>query len=288
MARADRRSVRSSRTNAAARSNKRDSDLVAIEDTLFFTRLRRHAKWMFVFLALIFGLGFVIFGVGANNAGTGIGDVLGGAGGSDGVASVSDARERVAKNPKDADARRELATALETDGRNAEAIEALTGYVQLRPKDQDALRELASLYLTEGNLRQQDAQNAQTRASYLTAGSTFTEPLKLGTTGATLGEDPITTAVTTEANEAITAALGESQEAYGEAVKTYESLVKIVPNDPNVQIELAQTAEQVRDYPKAIAAYQRFLKLAPDDSSAAIVKAQIKQLQAALQPTASG
>ena len=55
-----------------------------------------------------------------------------------------------------------------------------------------------------------------------------------------------------------------------------------------MQLELAQTAEQARDYPKAIAAYQQFLKLAPDDSSAEIVKAQIKQLQAALQPSSSG
>lgn len=260
----------------------------SIEDTMFFVRLRRHAKWMFVFLALIFGLGFVIFGVGANNAGTGIGDVLGAGGSSDGVASVSDARERVAKDPKNADAQRELATALETDGQNRAAIDALTAYVGLRPKDQDALRELAGLYLTEGNLRQQDAQNAQTRATYLTAGSTFVEPLKLGKAGATLGEDPITTAVTTEANEAINSSLAESQEAYTSAVKTYEQLVGVVPNDPNVQLELAQTAEQVRDYPKALAAYQRFLKLAPDDTSAEIVKAQIKQLQAALKPAASG
>ena len=40
-------------------THRRDSDLVAIEDTLFFTRIRRHAKWMFVFLALAFGVGFV-------------------------------------------------------------------------------------------------------------------------------------------------------------------------------------------------------------------------------------
>ncbi|MCP9484571.1 MAG: tetratricopeptide repeat protein [Gaiellaceae bacterium MAG52_C11] len=259
----------------------------SIEDAMFFVRLRRHAKWMFVFLAVIFAGGFVIFGVGANNAGTGIGDVLAGGGGSGGAASVSDARERVEENPKDADARRELATALATDGQNGEAIEALTAYVGLRPTDQAALRELAGLYLTEGNVRQQEAQNAQTRAAYLTAGS-ITEPLKLGDGGVTLGENPITTAVTTEANEAINAALGKAQEAYTAAVTTYEKLVRVVPNDPNVQLELAQTAEQARDYPKAIAAYQQFLKLAPDDPSAAIVKTQIKQLQAALRPAASG
>ncbi len=255
---------------------------------MFFVRLRKHAKWMFVLLAAVFAVGFVAFGVGANNAGTGIGDIIGGGGGADGVASVADARERVEKNPQDAEGQRELATALATDGRNAEAIVALTAYVELRPKDQDALRELAGLHLTEGNLGQQEAQNAQTRGAYLSAGSTFNEPLKLGKEGVTLGEDPITTAVTTEANKAINAALERSQKAYAKAVTTYESLVKVVPTDPNVQLELAQTAEQVRDYPKAIAAYQQFLKLAPDDSSAEIVKAQITQLQAALQPAASG
>ena len=55
-----------------------------------------------------------------------------------------------------------------------------------------------------------------------------------------------------------------------------------------MQLELAQTAEQVRDFPKAIAAYKRFIVLAPDDPSAEIVKTQITQLQAALQPAASG
>ena len=259
----------------------------SIEDTMFFVRIRRHAKWVFVFLALTFAVTFVVFGVGANNAGTGIGDILSGSG-SDGVPSISDALDRIEENPKDADARRDLATAYQADGRNSEAIAALDAYIVLRPKDQDALRELAGLHLTDANLRQQEAENAQIRAAYLSAGSTFVEPLKLGNDGATLGEDPITTAITTEANEAINAALESAQTSYTDAVQTYEQLVKVVPRDPNVQLELAQTSEAARDYPKAIAAYQQFLKLAPDDSSAAIVRAQIKQLQAALQPSPSG
>ena len=44
------------------------------EDQLFFARIRRHAKWMFVLLALVFGVGFVAFGVGSGS--TGIGDIL--------------------------------------------------------------------------------------------------------------------------------------------------------------------------------------------------------------------
>ena len=35
------------------------------QEELFFQRLRNHAKWMFVLLALVFALGFVFFGVGS-------------------------------------------------------------------------------------------------------------------------------------------------------------------------------------------------------------------------------
>ena len=108
MARADRRSVKRSRTHAAERSHQRDSDLRAIEDTMFFTRLRGHAKWMFVFLALVFGVGFVGFGIGANQNAS-IGDLLRGGGGTSAATASpsSDAREQVKKNPKSAQAQRD-------------------------------------------------------------------------------------------------------------------------------------------------------------------------------------
>ncbi len=51
------------------------------------------------------------------------------------------------------------------------------------------------------------------------------------------------------------------------------------PGDPNIQLELAQAAQQAGDTEAAIAAYTAFLKLAPDDPSASIVKAQLKQLK---------
>ena len=67
---------------------------------MFFSRLRRHAKWMFVFLALVFGVGFVGFGIGANQNAS-IGDLLRGGGGTDGSISVSDAREAVREEPEE-------------------------------------------------------------------------------------------------------------------------------------------------------------------------------------------
>ena len=91
---------------------------------MFFPRLRRHAKWMFIFLALAFGLGFVGFGVGAG--GIGIGDVFRDAAGGTGVPSISDSEQKVLDNPKNAKAFKDLATAHQAAGSIDEAIEALT------------------------------------------------------------------------------------------------------------------------------------------------------------------
>ena len=93
---------------------------------MFFPRLRRHAKWMFVFLAVALGGGFVIFGVGAG--GTGVGDIFRGNGGTSGVPSISKAREQTEKTPKNAEAWRDLSTALQTNGQTDEAIAALSQY----------------------------------------------------------------------------------------------------------------------------------------------------------------
>ena len=243
---------------------------------------------MFVFLALVFGLGFVIFGIGSDQ-GTGIGDLLRDGGGqtSNGV-SVSEARERVEKNPKSAEALRTLATSLQEEAQTEEAIVVLNRYLALAPKDEEALRELAGLHLGRATALAQDAQEAQIRASYLTFGSTFSAPLELGEGGATLGPDPIEEAVSTQANQIVSEAYAKSQEAFRKAEETYERLVAVAPNDPNVQLELAQAAQQSGNFDKAIAAYERFLKLAPDDPSAPIVKQQIEQLKAAQAPGSSG
>ena len=64
-----------------------------------------------------------------------------------------------------------------------------------------------------------------------------------------------------------------------QAVQAYTKLAELQPNDPNVQLELAQAAQQTGDTVTAIAAYQKFLTLAPDDPNAGVVRAQLKQLR---------
>jgi Flp pilus assembly protein TadD len=275
MARFEKSRPKSAKPHAAvAPARQRGSTAPSIEDTMFFPRLRRHAKWMFVFLALVFGLGFVVFGVGAG--GTGVGDIFRGSGGSSGQ-SVSDARKETEQRPKDAQAWRDYATALETEGQTAEAIVALNTAIDLDPKEESAYRELAGLHLTRATERQRDAQILQVRAAFRAPSLGF--PSLTGPAGQSIFPDRVGTAVNTEASTQVNQALQEAQTEAALAVDAYKRLVALQPNDPNVQLELAQAAQQVGDAATAIAAYERFLKLAPDDPSAGVVRQQLKQLR---------
>ncbi len=242
---------------------------------MFFPRLRRHAKWMFLFLALAFGLGFVGFGVGAG--GIGIGDVFRDAAGGSGVPSISDAEKRVLENPKDAQAFRDLATAQQAAGNADEAIEALQSFVSLRPKNTDALRELAALYLQQASAAQERAQIYQTRAAYLAPGTIRDTVYQLGDNP--LERDPITSAVSTGYEREISVAYSEIQTASAQAVEQYKKIAALQPNDPSVQLELAQAAQSANDTTTMIAAYEKFLELAPNDPTAPEVRRILKQLK---------
>ncbi len=278
MARFDKSSTKSPSTNAAVAARKKPAKGSSYEDTMFFPRLRRHAKWMFVFLALVFGVGFVIFGVGAG--GVGVGDVLRDSGGANGQ-SVSDARKATEENPKDVAAWRDLATALQTEGETDEAIAALVSAAAITPRDTSIQRELAGLYLTQATEKQTDAQLAQLRAAYGAASWNFPASLR-SPTGAFVLTDPIGSVVNDAATKDTNDALTAARLAAANAVGAYKKVVAIEPDDPNVQLELASTAEQAGDAATAIAAYTRFLVLAPDDPNASIVEQQVKQLKKSL------
>jgi tetratricopeptide (TPR) repeat protein len=233
---------------------------------------------MFLLLALVFGVGFVAFGVGSDVQG-GIADILGGGGGS-GQPSVDEAREKLDENPADPTALRDLATALQTEGRPLEAIDPLEQYTALRPKDEDALRELAGLYLSSATTARQDLAVAQAQASLLDPGAIFLPPSS-SPLGQALANRPITQAATGDASEAVNDAYTRLVAAYTQAKTTYQKIVKIAPDDAAAQLQLADVAQNSGDSATAIAAYKKFLAMAPDDPSAPLVREQIEQLEAA-------
>jgi tetratricopeptide (TPR) repeat protein len=243
---------------------------------MFFPRLRRQAKWMFLFLAIVFALGFVGFGVGAG--GIGLGNVFQGSSGS-GIPSIESAEKRVSENPRDAQAFRDLATAHQAEGNTTEAIEALQSFIGLRPKNVEGLRELAALYLAQASEAQQRAQEANVRAAYTVPGATIAGTIVIG--GQPLEADPISKAVNERLTQAVNSALSEAQTASAQAVEMYKRIAQASPRDPNVQLELAQAAQNAGDSTTAIAAYEKFVKIAPEDPTVPEVKRIIKELEAA-------
>lgn len=275
MARFDKSSPKSAKPDVAV-AGRGSTKGQSIEDTMFFPRLRRHAKWMFVFLALVFGLGFVIFGVGAG--GVGVGDVLRDGGGGE-AQSVSDARKQTEESPNDVQAWRDLSLALQTEGETDEAIAALQTAVSLDGGDPDLYRELAGLYLGQVTVRQQEAQRAQLAAAF--TGASLNLPGLLTANDQTVLSSPLGRAINAKAAERATTAYTEAGVAATKAVEAYQRVVALSPGDPNVQIELAQAAQQAGNAAVAISAYEQFLELAPDDPSASVVRQQLKQLRQA-------
>jgi tetratricopeptide (TPR) repeat protein len=264
----------------------------AYEQEMFFPRLRRQAKWMFVVLALVFGLGYVIFNVGGTIPGTGLGDILQNAGGDDGRADVGDAQERVRANPNDAAAKLALADALTQNDRSDEAIPVLEQYLDQRPKDADVVSRLAGLYMAEGAKHQQEAAVAQAEVQAATPGSAFAPPDGLLAQLRTQSE--ASKALASDANERLSQASGEASLAFQQARDMYKRLGELTPDDSSVQFSLAQASEQAGDFDTAIAAYKQFIKLAPDDPNVPAIKRQIqlleaqKQLQPQMQQPGSG
>jgi tetratricopeptide (TPR) repeat protein len=250
------------------------------QEELFFQRLRNHAKWAYVGLAVAFVLGFVLLGVGSGS--TGLSDVFQNAfnfGSSNGT-SISSLQHKVEKQPKNATAWRDLATAYEQKQRTSDAVSALERYTALRPKDQTALSELASQYTTLSQTYAADYQAAQDTATAASPAATFA-PAASTTFGKIFNDpnglqDPIGAVISSQAQQRSQTALASYQGAQKSAEAALQRLAKLAPRDVTVQYQLGQAAQQAGDYKGAVAAYSRFLKLSPDDVDAPRVKQLLK------------
>jgi tetratricopeptide (TPR) repeat protein len=258
------------------------------EDQLFFARLRHHAKWVYALLAMVFVVGFVIFGVGSGS--TGISDALQNffSRNSSTGASASSLQKKAEQHPQQAKLWHDLATKLEADGKLDDAIVALKRYTALRPKDQTVLQELASVYQRRATEFQQIYTDAQTRSAILAPSSPFqpTSTSDLGKAFASL-TNPIRSAVTGEISTTTSTAYTQIIGLENDAVGVYQKLAKLSPRDAVTQLRLGQIAAGAGNSAVAIAAFKRFLKLAPDDPLAASTRKSLKQLEAQQKATAT-
>jgi len=259
------------------------------EDQLFFTRLRRHMKWVFILLAVAFVLGFVVYGVGTGTGGGNVGDVLKDIiGKGSGGPSVAEAQKQADAHPDEPQAWLDLSTALQTDGKVEEAAAALERYLKLEPTDADVMHQLAALYQVSADTSRNLASNLR----FLSVGGTFSSALfsfpgDSGFMGA-LGNDPVDQALQGRIGGRASEAIEEASGFYAQEQAVLERLAKLTPDDPEVLLQLGQAADGAGDSTAAIAAFTKFLLLAPDDSRAKDVENLLRQLGGATPDVVTG
>ncbi|MGH3039730.1 MAG: tetratricopeptide repeat protein [Gaiellaceae bacterium] len=251
---------------------------------MFFPKLRRRAKWVFLFLAIAFGGSFIFFGVGAGGSGIGdyISDLLNRPVSSD-TPALDDAQAAVAERPNDPEAQLDLARAAQAEGNLELAVTAYEKYRTLRPEDTDALRTLAALYGTQIAEAQQRAAIASNEAAEASLPNTLapedSEFLQELTT------NPLTASLSAQAEARANAANAEVQSLSLTQLGVFSELTERVTDDPLLYLQYANAAQTAQDFETAITAYERYLELQPNAANAEQVQGLIDQLKTLTEAT---
>lgn len=240
---------------------------------------------MFLLLAIVFGGGFVFFGVGSGSSG--LGDLLRGdfggifGGSSSGGASISKLQKAVAKNPSDAASWLKLAHAYAGKGRTDEAVTALETYTALRPKDANGWQELAIQYLTQAQTYYQQSLQYQVDLAGVPGPGIGTPTSSF--LAQEFNKNPLYSALTALLTQKIGELQAKLQAVLRQRAGAYERAVKALPEtDPGLAGTIftwARAAEDAQDAQTALKAYQRYLKLAPDGPLAPDARLRIKELK---------
>lgn len=251
------------------------------EDQLFFSRLRHHAKVVYVLLAVVFAAGFVVLGVGSGS--TGIGDLLQGklfgGGGTSTSSQIHDKQNAIESRPKDVTLYLDLAGLYQADHKESQALATLRRAQRVAPGNVDVLTQIAGIYSARAARAGDDynsALNVYLENSVTQPGLDTSSQL-----GQALTSDPYSKALQTRLNNEyvnVTTAYSKVESAYKQAVDTSKG----TSNEASALLQWAGAAQNANDVTTAVAAYKRFLEVAPGDPNAATVRQTLAQLQASL------
>jgi tetratricopeptide (TPR) repeat protein len=242
---------------------------------MLFERIRRTQKPVFIFLAVMFALGFVALGVGQGVSGINLGDLFSSTSSSSG--STSSLESRVESHPKDAAAWLQLARAYGAANQTNAAISAFQSYLALKPKDQNAISTTASLFEQRGGATAAKVQQAQAAANAYTqvSGGTAASSLKLGTALT----QPLMTTLATPAQTVASTLETSAITDYAQAMGLRQRLVKLAPQNGDYQLLLARDAYATQSYAIVATALEQYVKLTPTLSKANKTKLESEIIQ---------
>ena len=256
-------------------------------------RLRKHFKWVFALLAIVFALMFVVAGVGTG--GPSIIDMLGNSGGSSDTpaavpanTAVKDALAKTKSAPDDPQSWLALAEAYVNTGAFTDVPAAAEKAAELAPTDAAVQGAIADVYLALAGAALQEAQTeyAAAQANSNLAGRPAV-PLSVlpgqsnGATQFQTAQESISNTVMAAASAKVTPLQTEATDAYQAAVVAQTIVTELEPTDPAAFFRLGQISSAANDSVVAIAAYKKFVKLAPNDPLTSKVKEEITRLEKA-------
>jgi len=259
---------------ARTRGRRRGSGGGNPNQDLFFVKLRRHQKWVYALLAVVFGLSFVLVGVGSGNSG-GLSSLYNNLFGGNGGSSISKASNEVKDHP--AKGYRDLATAYEQAGKNASAAIALQQYLKLKPKDAATWGELGGLEMSQASQSVTQYQNAQAAAQAADPSAPF---LPGGALGSAVGQNPTYSGASQAAASQTSTLYQKAVSAYNSAVTDYQTAVKLHPRNTTYLQELATAAQNAGNRQVTVNALRRYLKVYPNAPLKKQIERQIKALTA--------
>lgn len=265
------------------------------ERPLFNERVKKHGKWIFVLLAVVFAASFVLGGVGGG--GIGVVDLLQQGGddnnsavttGATTSAALDDAEAGVKAEPESAAAWTTLAEAALEQENPTRAREAAQKAQGLVGTDADVAERLASVWLGLLSSIQERETELQTQLFAPLERAQQGPDQSVVPLGSIAGEDAfskgvndVSNAINTRYFARIAPLQEESTEAQESALASYRIIVDARPDDPAAWFQLGRLAEALGETDTAIEAYGKFLEIVPGDPQAPQVQQQLDQLQPA-------
>jgi len=243
---------------------------------MFFVRLRKASKWVFIAVIIAFAFTFLFAGVGSGSSGGGdiIQELLGMRGGN----PVKNAEKAVAKDPHSASALVALAQAYAAAQRRGDAIKTYKKFVAIKPKDTSGLSQLGRLQQEVAGVRFSRYSALQSKLAVAT-GPLSSDPLQT-----LAGTDLLLSTYTNLLNTKVSNAYSSYLTAATAWEDTFKQYAKAVPASSTfqraeIEIQLAQAASSAGDYPTAIKSYETFLRLTPKSPVAPQVKKALAELR---------
>jgi hypothetical protein len=226
---------------------------------LFFERLRRKQKWVFLALAIVFAVSFTALGVGSGSGG-GLEQMYNGifGGGSDAAAKAQSLIK--AGNIQ---GYKDLANAYITQNNIPGAITALDAYLQKKKDDSNAWAQLAGLKKQQAGTVGQQYQQIRQVIQQQAPGSVVAPGGKLA---GIFGTNPIDDHYTQQLNTMLGPLYQQITTGYNDSLTAYQKAAKFAKraDKPSAWLAVSNAAQIIGNKTAELAALQAYVKLDPN------------------------